>query len=65
MQSSGGCGKEGKKQVQAVWSGWRKVSGVICDTGVAAKMKGKVYKRVVGPAMLLVLEMLALIKDKQ
>ena len=29
-----------------------KVSGVICDQRVAAKGKGKVYKKVVGQAML-------------
>ena len=35
-------GKEVKKRVQAGWSGWTKVSGVISDTRVEAKVKGKV-----------------------
>ena len=54
FQSNGECGKEVKKQVQAGWSGWRKVSGVMCDRKVSARMQGKVYKMVVRPAMLYV-----------
>ncbi|XP_062866594.1 uncharacterized protein LOC134329279, partial [Trichomycterus rosablanca] len=53
VQENGECGKEVKKRVQAGWSGWRKVSGVICDKRVTAKVKGKVYKTVVRPAMLM------------
>ncbi|KAK4307254.1 hypothetical protein Pmani_020967 [Petrolisthes manimaculis] len=53
VQSNGECGREvKKKRVQAGWSGWRKVTGVICDRRVSAKMKGKVYKTVVKPSML-------------
>ena len=44
VQCNGERGKEVKKRVQAGLSGWRKVSGVICDKRVAAKVKGKVYK---------------------
>ncbi|KAK3515850.1 hypothetical protein QTP70_034718 [Hemibagrus guttatus] len=33
VQSNGECGKEVKKRVQAGWNGWRKVSGVLCDSG--------------------------------
>ena len=36
VQSNGEFGKEVKKQVQAGWSGWRKVSAVICDKRAAA-----------------------------
>ena len=38
-----------KKLVQAAWSGWRKVSGVIRE---AARMIGEVYKTMVRPMML-------------
>ncbi|MCY0699169.1 hypothetical protein OVX40_29465, partial [Klebsiella pneumoniae] len=46
-QSSGECFREVKKRVQAGWSGWRRVTGVICDSRVSARMKGKVYRTVV------------------
>lgn len=34
-QSNGRCTREAKKRAQAVWSGWRWVSAVICDRRVA------------------------------
>ncbi|KAK3559649.1 hypothetical protein QTP86_013602 [Hemibagrus guttatus] len=45
-QSNGECGKEVKKRVQAGWNGWRKVSGVLCDRKISARIKGKVYRTV-------------------
>ena len=51
VQESGGCEREVKKRVQAGWNGWRRVSGVICDKRLPAKVKGKVYSSVVRPAM--------------
>ena len=44
---SGSCEKEVKKRVQAEWNGWRKVSGVICDQRLPARVKGKMYSSVV------------------
>ena len=65
IQSNGECGKEVKKRVQAGWNGWRKVSGVMCDRRVSAKMKGKVYKTVLRPTMLYGLETVALGKRQE
>ncbi|KAK3517633.1 hypothetical protein QTP70_013645 [Hemibagrus guttatus] len=56
VQSNGECGKEVKKRVQAGWNGWRKVSGVLCDRKISARIKGKVYRTVVRAAMLYGLE---------
>ena len=56
MQESGGCEREVKKRVQAGWNGWRRVSGVICDKRLPARVKGKVYSSVVRPAMVYGLE---------
>ena len=48
--------------MQTGWLGWRKVSGVMCDKRVSTKMKGKMYKTVVRPAMLYGLETVPLTK---
>ena len=62
VQSNGECGREVKKRVQAGWNGWRRMSGVICDRRVPARVKVKVYKVEVRPAMLYGLETVALTK---
>ncbi|MCJ8749155.1 hypothetical protein PDJAM_G00173060 [Pangasius djambal] len=65
VQSNGECEKEVKKRVQAGWNGWRKVSGVLCDRKISARIKGKVYKTVVRPAMLYGLETVSLRKRQE
>ncbi|KAK3540881.1 hypothetical protein QTP86_002980 [Hemibagrus guttatus] len=65
VQSNGECGKEVKKQVQAGWNGWRKVSGVLCDRKISARIKGKVYRTVVRAAMLYGLETVSLRKRQE
>ncbi|KAK3517926.1 hypothetical protein QTP70_027537, partial [Hemibagrus guttatus] len=65
VQSNGECGKEVKKRVQAGWNGWRKVSGVLCERKISARIKGKVYRTVVRPAMLYGLETVALRKRQE
>ena len=63
VQESGGCERE-VKRVQAGWNGWRRVSGVICDRRLPAKVKGKVYSSVVKPAMVYGLETVAITKKQ-
>ena len=41
VQESGSCEREKKRRVQAGWNGWRKVSGVVCDRRLPARVKGK------------------------
>ncbi|KAK3573483.1 hypothetical protein QTP86_025305, partial [Hemibagrus guttatus] len=65
VQSNGECGKEVKKRVQAGWNGWKKVSGVLCDQKISARIKGKVYRTVVRPAMLYGLETVSLRKRQE
>ncbi|KAK3507887.1 hypothetical protein QTP70_002436 [Hemibagrus guttatus] len=65
VQSNGECGKEVKKRVQAGWNGWRKVSGVLCDRKISARIKGKVYRTVVRLAMLYGLETVSLRKRQE
>ncbi|KAG2455536.1 POLR protein, partial [Polypterus senegalus] len=65
VQNNGHCGREVKKRVQAGWNGWRKVSGVNCDRRVLDRVKGKVYRTVVRPAMLYELETVALTRKQE
>ena len=62
VQCNINCGEEVKKQVQALCSGNKKMSGEICDKQVPAKVKGNVYKR---PPMLYGLEEVALTKIQE
>ena len=62
VQASGDCEREVKKRVQAGWNGWRRVSGVICDKRLPARVKGKMYSSVVRPAMMYGLETVAVTK---
>ena len=64
MQESGGCRREVKKRVHAGWNGWRRVSGVICDRRLPARVKGKVYSSVVRPAMAYGLETVVVTKKQ-
>ena len=65
VQSNGECGREVKKRVQAGWNGWRRMSGVICDRRVSARVKGKVYRVAVRQAMLYGLETVAQTKRQE
>ena len=66
VQRNGECGREVKKRVQAGWNGWRRMSGVICDRHESeARVKEKVYKVAVRPAMLYRLETVALTKRQE
>ena len=64
VQESGSCEREVKKRVQAGWNRWRKVSGVICDRRLPARVKGKVYSSVVRPAKVYGLETVAATKKR-
>ena len=64
MQERGSCEREVKRRVQAGWNGWRKVSGVICDRRLPARVKGKVYSSVMRPAMVYGLEAVAVTKKQ-
>ena len=64
VQESGDCEREIKKRMQEGWNGCRKVSGVICDRSLPARIKGKVYSSVVRSTIAYGLEMVAVTKKQ-
>ena len=64
VQESGSCEREVKKRVQAGWNGLRKISGVICDMRLQARIKGNVCSSEVRPAMVYGLETVAVTKKQ-
>ena len=64
MEESGSCEREVKKRVHAGWNGWRKVSGVICNKRLPARVKVKVYSSMVRPAMVYGLEIVVVTKKQ-
>ena len=64
VQESSSCERKIKRRVQAGWNGWGKVSGVIRDKRLPARVKGKVYSSVVRQAMVYGVETLRLQRNK-
>ena len=52
-------------RIQAGWMNWKKVSGVLCDRRMGVKLKGKVHKAVVRPAMMYGAETWAIKKTQE
>ena len=64
VQENGSCEREVKRRVQAGWNGWRKVSRVICDRRLPARVKEKVYSLMVRPTIVYGLETVAITKKQ-
>ena len=64
VQQSGSCEREIKRKMQAGWNGWKRVSGVICDLRLPARVKKKVYSLVVRLTMVYGLETVAVTKKQ-
>ena len=58
VSSNGKCEEE-VRRIQAEWMSWKKVSGVLCNRKLLARVKCKMYKSVVRPAMLYGMETVA------
>ena len=51
VSNDGRYEEEVRRRIQAGWMSWRKVSGVLCDRKLSAKIKGKMCKSVVRPTL--------------
>ena len=65
IDGSGVCGKDVDGRIKVAWSRWRDLSGVIYDKKVPVKLKRKLYKTVVRPAMVYGSEYWALRKQEE
>ena len=65
VEETGEMGNEVNFRIQCGWNNWRKVSGAICDRRVPVRVKGKVHKAVVRPAMAYGLEAAPLKKSEE
>ena len=52
VDETGGMATEITQRVNAAWRNGKRCSGVLCDRRMPVKLKGKVYKTVVRPALL-------------
>ena len=57
VSADGSCEEEVRRRVQVGWQSWRRVSGVLCERKLSARLKWKMYKSIVRPAMLYGMEM--------
>ena len=65
IQSNGESGREIKKRIQAGWHSWRGMASLLCDRRVSARLKGKIHRTVVRPAMMYGLETVAMMKRQE
>ncbi|XP_047484180.1 uncharacterized protein LOC125035913 [Penaeus chinensis] len=61
VQSDGASDKEVGKRIQAGWNAWRKITGLLCDRRVPAKLKGVMLL----PEMLYGMEAVAVTKGQE
>ena len=50
--AEGGSETDVNNRVKVAWAKWREVSGVMCDKKMPIKLKDKIYKTIVKPAMI-------------
>ena len=50
--AEGGSETDVNNIVKVAWAKWREVSGVMCDKKMPIKLKDKIYKTIVKPAMI-------------
>lgn len=52
IDSTGDLDCEISHRINTAWMNWKRMSGVLCDRRMNARMKGKIHKTVVRPAMM-------------
>ena len=52
LAENGDLDAEMTHRIQSGWTNWKGISGILCDRRISLRVKGKVYKTVVRPAMM-------------
>src|SRR3984885_572296 len=52
MNAQGGCEHDIRNRIKIAWQKWRELTGVLCDTKMPIRLKGKIYKTMIRPVML-------------
>ena len=52
IAADGSLDGEISHRIQSGWKNWKRTTAVLCDRTISARVKGKVFKSVVRPAML-------------
>ena len=52
LAENGDLDAEMTHRIQSGWKNWKRISGILCDRRISLRVKGKVYRTVVRPAML-------------
>ena len=52
LAENGDLDAEMTHRIQSGWKNWKRISGILCDRRISLRVKGKVYKTVVRPAMM-------------
>ena len=65
FNANGGAEKDVNNRVKIAWSKWRETTGVMCDRNIPTKLKDKVYKTAIKPAMVYGAEGLAVRKKEE
>ena len=51
FDANGGAEKDVNNRVKIAWSKWKETTRVMCDRNIPTKLKDKVYKTAIKPAM--------------
>ena len=65
LAENGALDAEMTHRIQSGWKNWKRVSGILGDRRISLRVKGKVYKPVVRPAMMYGAETLAVKKAQE
>ena len=65
FDANGGAEKDVNNRVKIAWSTWMETTGVMCDKNIPTKLKDKVYKTAIKPAMVYVAQCWAVRKKEE